>query len=299
MADGRPAGAGLSPASAVSAVAAFLVAEGSVTEQSFERLVDLMGRFAVFATTGHGVMDLRAVNPSLVGEFIGAANTRGAAPSASTQHLRRCAVRMLFRVARQLGLVETDPTMDLALPARRPPEARPLTDAEVDRCRAASMYWFDGTRLPAAWALTEAGVRTGELANVTVGALDLERGGVWAPGCRSAIPRHATLTGWGVTQLRRRVSRLPGDPTRPVVYQGNGSDKSKQAASCIAISVTLTRAGLGDDPAVRPVSVTAWAGRQILAETGRIEDVAARLGMASLDRAARLVGLDRPPSRAG
>ncbi len=70
-----------------------------------------------------------------------------------------------------------------------------------------------------------------------------------------------------------------------MTYEGDGSDKSKQAASCIAITDSLTRAGLGKDPAVRPVSVTAWAGRKVFEETGRIDAVAARLGMASLDRA--------------
>ena len=37
MADGRCAGASLSPASAVDAVAEVMAAEGSVSEQSFER----------------------------------------------------------------------------------------------------------------------------------------------------------------------------------------------------------------------------------------------------------------------
>ena len=206
---------------------------------------------------------------------------------------------MLFRVSRQLGFLDTDPTMDLGLPARCPEGARALTDLEVEVCRAASMYRFDGTRLPAAWALAEAGVRTGELANVTIGDLDPDGQGLWSPGCRSAKPRHASLTDWGAAQLRRRLARIGDDPTQPVVYTGNGSEKSKQAASCIAISVTLTRAGLGDDPAVRPVSVTAWAGRKILDETGRIDDVASRLGMRSLDRAARLVGLERVPVGVG
>lgn len=296
MADGTRTGAVLRPGTAVEAVAAFLAGEGAVTEQSFERLVELMERFAVYATTGHGVDDLRAVSRSLVEEFVEAPNTLGAPPSASARHIRRCAVRLLFRVARQLGYLEIDPTMDLGLPGRRPEGARALTDLEAEVCRAASMYRFDGTRLPAAWALAEAGVRTGELANVTVGDVDPDGRGLWSPGCRSAIPRHATLTDWGAAQLRRRVARLGDDPTQPVVYTGNGSEKSKQAASCIAISVTLTRAGLGDDPAVRPVSVTAWVGRKILDETGRIDDVASRLGMRSLDRAARLVGLDRAPA---
>jgi integrase/recombinase XerC len=51
----------------------------------------------------------------------------------------------------------------------------------------------------------------------------------------------------------------------------------------------LVRAGLGKEPGVRPASVAGWAGRQILQETGRIDEVARRLGMASLDRTARFI----------
>lgn len=298
MSDGTCSG-GLSPTSAVDAVAAFLADTDAVSEQSFERLVELMERFAVFATTGHGLADLRSCSRSLVDGFVGAPTSRGEAPSPTVMHLRRCAVRMLFRTARQLGFVDADPTMDLGLPARRPDAARPLTDGEVEVCRAASMCRFDGTRLPAAWALAEAGVRSGELAKVTVGDLDPDGSGLWSPGCRSALARHVDLTWCGVAQVRRRVARLGGDPGRPLVYEGDGSDKSRQAASCIAVSVTLTRAGLGDDPAVRPVSVTGWAGRKVLEATGRIDEVAAVLGMRSLDRAARLIGLESSPARVG
>ena len=60
----------------------------------------------------------------------------------------------------------------------------------------------------------------------------------------------------------------------------------------MAIADVLARAGLAAEPDVRPLSVVAWAGRQILDETGRIDDVARRLGMRSLDRAAQLIGFD-------
>jgi hypothetical protein len=46
------------------------------------------------------------------------------------------------------------------------------------------------------------------------------------------------------------------------------------------------------EPDVRPASVAAWAGRRILAETGRIDEVARRLGMVSLDRTARFIAFD-------
>jgi integrase/recombinase XerC len=54
----------------------------------------------------------------------------------------------------------------------------------------------------------------------------------------------------------------------------------------------LRRAGLASEPDVRPVSVPAWVGVQVLAETGRIDEVARRLGVRSLDRAAALIGWD-------
>ena len=298
MADGTPALAGLSPSCVVEAVAARLVAEEAVSEQSFERLVELMGRFAGFVSTGQGVTDLAAVTRSMGDEFVHAPTSTGTAPSPTVRHLRRCAVRLLFRKARELGLVDGDPTLDLELPARRPTPARPLTDPEVERCRAAALYLFEATRLPAAWALAEAGIRTGELARVTVADVDLEVGVVHAPGCRSAKVRTVPLTEWGVAQVGRRLRALPSDLSRALTYEGDGSDKSKQAASCIAITDCLTRAGLGSDPAVRPASVTAWAGRKVFEETGRIDQVAARLGMRSLDRTARLIGLDHRPSDA-
>jgi hypothetical protein len=73
------------------------------------------------------------------------------------------------------------------------------------------------------------------------------------------------------------------------VYRGSGSAHSKQASACMVVGEVLVRAGLAGEPDVRPLSVTAWAGRRILEETGRIEQVARRLGMRSLDRAARLI----------
>jgi integrase/recombinase XerC len=283
----------VAPTTAIDVVAAHLSAAGSLSEQGSERLVELMVRFARFATTGHGLGDLRRCDRALVDEFVTAPTSLGTSPSATVMHLRRCAVRLLFRVAREMGLVDTDPTMDLTLPERPDTAARPLLDDEVALCRAVSMHRLDETRLPAAWALAEAGIRTGELAEVTVADVDVDAGRVWASGSRSSAARWVELDDWGATQVARRLRRLDRDPARPVVYTGSGSAKSRQAASCIAISVTLARAGLGDDPNVRPISVTAWTGRRILERTGGIEDVRSYLGMHSLDRAARLIGMER------
>jgi integrase len=293
MVDGTCTTAGVAPATAVDAVAAFLADGGSLTEQSFERFVELMERFARFATTGHGLGDLRRCDRAVVSEFVTAPTSERVAPSVTVMHMRRGAVRLLFRVAREIGLVDSDPTLDLVLPVRPDTAARPLLDSEVEVCRAVSMHRLDETRLPASWALAEGGVRTGELAQVAVADIDLGDGRVWASGSRSSLARWADLTEWGAAQLARRARALDGDAGRPVVYTGSGSAKSRQAASCISISVTLARGGLGDDPQVRPISVAAWAGRRVFERTGRIDDARAFLGMRSLDRTARVIGLDR------
>jgi hypothetical protein len=81
---------------------------------------------------------------------------------------------------------------------------------------------------------------------------------------------------------------LTHDPA--IAYEGQGSEESGQVSSCIAVAETLTRAGIGKEPDVRPGSVVAWAGRKVFDETGTIEEVARRLGMRSLDRAARFIG---------
>lgn len=77
-----------------------------------------------------------------------------------------------------------------------------------------------------------------------------------------------------------------------MVYEGQGSPESKQASSCLAISRTLLKAGLGGEPDVRPASVSAWVGARLYAEGALIQEVARRLGKRSLDRTARFISLD-------
>ena len=74
-----------------------------------------------------------------------------------------------------------------------------------------------------------------------------------------------------------------------MVYEGDDGPSTGQISACIAVRDVLIRAGLGKEPGVRPASIAGWAGQQILRETGRIDEVARRLGMASLDRTARFL----------
>ena len=271
-----------------------LAAGGSVSVQSFRRISELLDRFGRFVEVGHGVASLEDVTPEHVRTFMSASGVDGAAPGLATQQLRRSAVRLLFRVGRELGLTSGDPTLDLGLPARSLSTARPLSDEEVALCRTAALHSLTSTRLSAAWALAEATARTAELSHLRVADLELDRARVWIHGSPRTEARWGRLSGWGRVQLERRIPELghPADPATLLVYGGDGSAESRQASSCQAIGETLRRAGLTTEPDVRPVSVAAWAGAGALADTGRIEDAARALGCRSLDAAARLVGFD-------
>jgi integrase/recombinase XerC len=207
--------------------------------------------------------------------------------------LRRSTVRLLFRTARDLGLVEGDPTLDLVLPSRTNETARPLTDLEVQRCRRAALEDLTSTRLAVPWALGEASARTAEIPHLRVGDLDLAAGRVWIHGSSNTEPRWGSLGTWGVAQLERHLrDHAPGDRDASLTHRGSENAESRRAHSSQAIRETLQRARLTTDPYVRPASLTAWAGRQILSATGRIDAAARALGMRSLDGAARLIGWD-------
>jgi integrase len=279
---------------AVDQVGRELAARGALSAQSNRRMLVLLERFERFMASAGGVAGLDGVTPALVRAFVHAPGAEGAAPGIATRHLRRSAIRLLFRVARELGLADGDPTLDLHLSPRSWSVVRALTDEEVALCRAAALYSLTSTRLAGAWALAEATARTAELPHLRVADLDLDRQRVWIHCSPRTEARWGQLSDWGRVQLERRVREVgrTTDPSILLVYGGDGSAESRQASSCQAIGQTLRRAGLTTEPDVRPVSVAAWAGARVFADTGRIEAVADALGCRSLDAAARLIGFD-------
>jgi site-specific recombinase XerC len=237
---------------------------------------------------------LDEVTGEQVEAFISATSTDGRPPSVATTHLRRSAVRLMFRVLRQHGIVEHDPTLDVVLPPRTSLAARPLCDDEIVLGRSFSYRTLRDSRQPAAWALAEATARTSELSSITVADLHLDEGTVWIAGSTKTEPRTGVLSEWGVSALARRIDSLgiAATSATQIVYEGDGSGHSRQASCCVAIADTLRRAGLAGEADVRPVSIAAWAGKKIFDETGQIQAAATALGVRSLDRAARLIGWD-------
>ncbi len=261
-----------------------------VSAAQAERVATILRGFGGFCERGHGVVDPACVTPAIASAFVHAPSPDGAEPSLPLIHLRRSALRLLFRSARHLGLDVGDPTLDLRLPPRAQVATRPLVDDEVSLCRAAAAWSLNDRRRAAAWALAEASCRSVEVGQITRSDVDLGARRVWIHGGQTTADRCGHLTKWGCVQLERRLAAISADPDQPVVYEGDNGPATGQISACIAVKDVLVRAGLGKEPGVRPASVAGWAGRRILQETGRIDEVARRLGMSSLDRTARFIG---------
>lgn len=295
MAHGSPhpgAGSPIPFRSLVDRVVEVWLDDFDLSEQSIRRMIEVSERFVSFM---EGSGDTSAeVSASDCERFIKAlvpGESGARQPAVATMHLRRATLRLLFRTARDLGLYEGDPTLDLALPPRSSLKVRPLSDEEVALCRSFSLHSLNETRLPAAWALAEASARTSEIPHIKPSDIDVEKGRVRLHGSSKAEPRWGLLTTWGFGQIKKRLQTV-GDGDQPLIYTGRGNPEAKQAASCIAIADTLVRAGFASEPDVRPGSVVAWTGLRIFEQTGRIEEVARRLGIRSLDRAARFIDFD-------
>ena len=208
-------------------------------------------------------------------------------------HVRRSAIRLLYRKAAEIGVVAVDPTTNLPLPPRSYLSLRPLTDDEVEVCRSFARSNLTATRMPAAWALCEATARCSELPYIRCCDVDLDRASVYIAGGAKTAPRRTLLTEWGLVQVRRRLSAVKRESVdAPLVGSDRGTRTSARASAYDAIRTAIERAGLGLEPDVRPNSLVAWRGATALAEGSSIDEVAQMLGIRSLDAAASFIGWD-------
>ncbi len=169
---------------------------------------------------------------------------------------------------------------------------RPLETEEVELCRSIALADPRGRR-PVAWALCEATARTGELSPVRRCDVDLAQGRVRLPGTAHVDARWGVLTAWGTAQLERPPRSPPGRSGDAGAAEPARRTRTFPLASAQhVIDEVLTRAGLHHTDGVKPSSIAGWAGGRLFDETGRIDLVAARCGVRSLDSAARLIGWD-------
>lgn len=282
--------------SAVAAVTGAWTADGVLATQTLDKFGLLIGRFVQFAAA-HDVTSLAAVDPGLIAKFVAAkGRTRHGVVSQAamtTMHNRRAALRAFYRTARRLRLTLDDPTADIDVPARTSLGSRPLTDDDAALVRLFAERAAP-TRHAATAALLLAGAHTCELGHITAADLAAPSSTVWVHGSSKYRPRILTLDAWSVRMLAERATHLtrplPGGSSPVLCTGASGSNAHKQARVCVTVREILTRAGLSDDPGVRPASLTAYAARREFDRTGRIQDTARLIGSPSLDTTAALIG---------
>lgn len=262
-----------------------------LTDLSTDRLTTLWARFERFAWA-HDVRLVSDVTPDLVGRFVRSRTTGRSAPSTATMHLRRAAIRLLFKVLREFGIDVVDPTLDIALPSRSGIAARPLTDEEVQACRWAALSTVGATRQSTVWSLGESGASTTEIARVRADDLDLDAAQLRLAGGPRTDPRRVPLTAWGTAQLARRLRSQRMSPDSLLAFDRPIDEYAGRISAGQAITAVMARAGLAHDKSVRPRSLAGWVGRSVWLETGRVEEAGRRLGMRSLDLTAELIGFD-------
>jgi integrase len=273
------------------------VAQGDFSPQTINKMASHMASLATFMTAGLHRPLLAMVSVADVGQWInssGGGRKKGK-PSVALRHSRRSAARLYFRVLRQLDLFAGDPTLDICLPPRSSGAFRPLTDEELIDARYSSQHRHGDTRLPAAMALGEACVGTGELAAVQISDCDLAQARVWIRGTTRSRPRWGYLSAWGVKRLRDRIEQLSAAGAAAdasVVYEGRAGGESAQSSACLALNEILELAGLAGEPGVKPMSIPAAFARRVYDTTKDLGAVADALGRRDLNSAARMIGLE-------
>lgn len=210
-----------------------LAASDLLSGQSSRRFDEIARRFESFCQKGFDVEGLADVTPAQVEAFV-KAKADAKVPAAATMHMRRTALRLLFRIARSEFGVDGDPTLDLVLPPKSGLSTRPLTDDEIALGRSYSLHNLRATRGPAAWALGEATAITSELPYITADDLDLDQGRVWLHGSNKRIERWGALTDWG-SNAARAASQSSSRQHHPPDLQ---RQRSRRECKCLLLHGT-------------------------------------------------------------
>jgi hypothetical protein len=120
---------------------------------------------------------------------------------------------------------------------------------------------------------------------------------VWLAGGPRADARLAPLTDWASTHLGRRLRAMRGaEPQTLAGFDRAVDEHTGRTRAGGVLRAVICRAGLGEEVDLKPRSVAAWVGQQVVAETGRIDEAARRLGLRLLDLTAELTGFDWRPA---
>ncbi len=248
--------------------------------------------FASFVrfTAATGCANPADADLQLVIAFVRAPRGGGLQPAGSTSRFRLTVVRDAFAALRDAGLVHEDPSAPLSVVHPAMPRVPvPLTPAEISRLRAAGRVSPRDHVRPAAVELALAGGTHLEIAHTVVGDLDLRGARVRLGDRRSDLEPFAVSTLVArVASCRRssRRARTGWDPSETALALRRPFETYPETSIAPGISSSLSRAMKNAGVVrngVRPASLREYAANRRYALTDRVEDVAALLGLDSLD----------------
>ncbi|MFN8184071.1 MAG: hypothetical protein U0R23_06585 [Candidatus Nanopelagicales bacterium] len=232
-------------------------------------------------------------------------------PSENIRRLRRAVAVAVYRTWFRLGITERNLGASLpslpgvqrvvsAFTAEQIQELKDAADGETD----GSDYVVGYARTPVCLALTLVGAQSGEVGAIRVRDIDQMGKAVFLHGGGSRYQQRWVPVDddWAWQVILDRLAylhrRYPGDGDALLAYLPNerttSTDdfKARSAATSMSLTKLIRLAGVHTPGKTRVASINEYVASRVFAETGRVEAVAARLGLARLDVAAHLVGYD-------
>lgn len=240
------------------------------------------------------------VDEELACDWIVAPDDPGIAPAPPSLMTRRALVRAVWRSLRALGLDDRAVGIGIVVPRLGETVVRPFADEHVPLLRHAALSRNHTIRT----AITEmalAGVALREMPLVAVHHVYAPQRRLWVPGFPGrTAPRWAVLDEYGadalatqvrwLSRLRRHKDGMPGHT--PLVYRVYATKPHPEGKSTNSVDVSLGNvikaAGL-QAQGYRATSFREYVAVRTWRETGRVEAVAATLGVNSLDTASRIL----------
>lgn len=210
-------------------------------------------------------------------------------PSRATQRNRHTAVNALYRSLRRSGFEIYSPITDYRAPSANSGIPPAVDDTDLELLRFATPLELYPSRNSAVLALAMAGASNGEIAVLTIDAVNLSAGTVLLPGASRLDPRVNALDKWGINALEKRFAQ----PTfrGPRIATDTIAELSGVTSVSAAFSRICSDAGLAWE-GYEIDSVRRWAAIRIFESSKNLVSVARFLGFRSLDRAADWVNLN-------
>lgn len=278
-------------------------AAGTVAETTVATHMRVLRMLAKYAVANQ-VVKVNDLSSSIISSWINAPHARTNKPlSEETRRNRSTVAAQFFATCIRLGIVENTPMTAVVRAKKQTRHIRPFTQKEIDQLKGAARQGHRAGKSTSTVALYLLGAAPGEVGSITCQDIDLLNKCVRAHGGGERYrERYLPIDDdWAFDQLAARLKWLaqhhPEDwKERYVAYSPTPGSEPSFEHRCAAVSNTITaamkRAQVHIKGETRAASISEYVAVRIFEETGRLEAVAARLGIRRLDDAAVTVGYD-------